>query len=160
MAFTPATMLILERVYLFFTTFFLGIAIYLIFKQQKQVEAVLLTIIGGAAVFYYWIKWFKLKQEDSVWPPYISPCPDYLSLVSPAVTGDTRPVCMDFIGVSTMPMIFKRTERDSIPKATDAGYDERVFKTPSRGDMKPEDHNKAICNLVTSLGLTWEGVCE
>ncbi len=160
MAFTPATMVILERVYLFFTTFFLGIGIYLIYKQHKQVEAVLLTIIGGSAIFYYWIKFFKIKQPDSVWPPYISPCPDYLSLVSPGVTGDSSPVCMDFVGVTTMPLVFKMTQRDAIPKVTDKGYDDRVFKVPTRGNMKPEEHSKAICDKVKSLGLTWEGVCE
>lgn len=153
-------MLILERIYLFFSTFLLGIAMYLVYKQNKQIEAVLLTIIGGAAIFYYWIKWFKIKQEDSVWPPYISPCPDYLSLVSPAVTGDNGPVCMDFIGVTTTPLVFKKTLRDSIPKITDKGYSDQVFQVPPRGEMKPADHNKAICDKVISYGLTWEGVCD
>jgi hypothetical protein len=160
MAFTPATMAILEKVYLFFSIFLLGIAIYLIYKQGKQIEAVLLTIIGAAAIFYYWIKWFRIKQADAIWPPYISPCPDYLSLVSPAVTGDDRPVCMDFIGVTTMPLVFKKTSREAVPKITDKIYDDQVFKVPARGDMKPDEHNKAICDKVKSYGLTWEGVCE
>ena len=160
MAFTPATMLILERIYLFFATFFLGIAVYLIYKQNKQIEAVLLTIIGGAAIFYYWIKWFKIKQESSIWPPYISPCPDYLSMVSPAVTGDSTPVCMDFIGVTSLPLVFKKTNPDAIPKVTDPSYVDQVFKVPQRGEMKAENYSKALCDKVKSVGLTGEGVCE
>jgi hypothetical protein len=160
MAFTPATMLIFERLFLYGLTFFLGIFVYVLYKQNKQVEAVLIAIIGSMAMFYYWIKWFKIAQADSVWPPYISPCPDYLSLISPAVTGDNIPVCMDFIGVSTIPQVFKLTDRNNIPKVTDSRYEEHAFIVPPRGDTSAAEYNKAMCNKVKSAGLTWEGVCE
>ena len=77
MAFSPATKKVLENVYWIVGAFLLGIGIYLTWKANKQIEAVLLTIIGFAALFYYWIKWFKVRAKEDNWPPYINPCPDY-----------------------------------------------------------------------------------
>ena len=161
MAFSPATLKVLENVYWFITAFLLGAGVYVTWKRNKQIEAVLLTIIGGAAIFYYWIKWFKIPNKDDVWPPYITPCPDYMTLVSPDATGSLGAVCMDFVGVSTQPIVLKKADPNNIPQASDADFENYAFKVdPSAAGDSPEDYNKRICLKVQSKGLAWAGVCE
>jgi hypothetical protein len=160
MAFSPGTMKILQNVYWFVSAFLLGVGIYLTWKANKQVEAVLLTIIGTAAIFYYWVKWFKIKSKDDLWPPYISSCPDYLTLVSPDATGATTPVCMDFVGVSLQPNVFNKADPAKIPQASGPDFESYIFKMPARGNETDADYNKLICLNVQSKGLSWFGVCE
>jgi len=161
MAFSPATMKVLENIYWFVCAFLLGAGIYVTWKRNKQVEAVLLTIIGSAAIFYYWIKWFKIKSNDGLWPPYINPCPDYLTLVTPEATGYSDHVCMDFVGVSTQPLVLKKTDANNIPQASESDFENFIFKVDkARAKESPGDFNKRVCLQVQSKGLAWAGVCE
>jgi len=161
MAFSPGTMRILEQIYWFVGAFLLGIGIYLIWKKNKQVEAVLLTIIGAAALFYYWIKWFKIKSKGAMWPPYISSCPDYLTLVSGDATGDSKPVCMDFVGVTRQPNVFRKADPSQIPQASDSDYQSYIFTMPTRtAEQDNAAYNSVVCLNVQSKGLSWFGVCE
>jgi hypothetical protein len=161
MAFSPGTMAILEKIYWFVSVFFLGMGIYITWKKNKQVEAVLLTIIGGAAIFYYWIKWFKIKNTADLWPPYITTCPDYLTLVSGDMTGDSKPVCMDFVGVSRQPNIFKVTDPTKVKRVSDPDYESHIFVMPSRpANADDAAFNTLVCTSVQSKGLSWFGVCE
>lgn len=161
MAFSPATLKILENVYWFISAFLLGAGVYVTWKKNKQIEAVLLSIIGIAAIFYYWIKWFKIPGTDNMWPPYITPCPDYLTLVSPEATGSKTAVCMDFVGVSLQPLVFRKTDPNNIPQSADADFDSFAFKVdPSAAGDTPEDYNKRVCLQVQAKGLAWAGVCE
>jgi hypothetical protein len=161
MAFSPETMKILENVYWFVCAFLLGAGIYVVWKQNKQVEAVLLTIIGGAAIFYYWIKWFKIVDKSNLWPPYVNPCPDYLTLVTPEATGAPDHVCMDFVGVSSEPNMLRKTDPNKIPQASDGDFENYSFKVEkTRPNETPDAYNKRVCLQVQSKGLSWAGVCE
>jgi hypothetical protein len=160
MGFSKATLKVLENVYWVVSAFLLGAGIYITWKRNKQIEAVLLTIIGFSAIFYYWIKWFKIKSDDALWPPYINPCPDYLTLVSPMVVGGKDSVCMDFVGVSRQPKVFKKAKSYEIPQASEPDFESFIFKPEPQGNSTPEEYNKLVCLRVQSKGLTWAGVCE
>lgn len=162
MAFSPDTLRTLERIYWIAMSFSLGICVYIIYKQRKVLEAVLITLIGVTAIFYYWIKWFKVVKPNDLWPPYVSPCPDYLSAVGPAVTGDSRTVCMDFVGVSTKPVIFKKARSDRIPRFNDVDYYSFVYDSSSsqQEGESTDEYRTRKCGQVAALGLSWSGVCE
>jgi hypothetical protein len=161
MALSPETKRILEAVHWIFSCMVLGVIVYLSWKAHKQVEAVLLTIIGISAIFYYWIKWFKVPDPDEDWPPVINPCPDFLTLVAPDSTGDSKPVCMDFVGVSIQPMLMKKASPKSIPQAADADYNDFIFVVDKSGEQQTDaEYNSQLCLKVQSKGLTWAGVCE
>lgn len=161
MAFSPATLKVLENVYWFVCAFLLGAGIYVTWKRNKQIEAVLLTIIGSAAIFYYWIKWFKIVDKSSMWPPYINACPDYLTLVTPEATGYSEHVCMDFVGVSTQPLMMKKTNPNDITQSSESDFQNFVFLVEkSRANETPDQFNKRVCLQVQSKGLAWAGVCE
>lgn len=161
MALSPVTKRIFEAIHWIFSCMVLGVIVYLAWKAQKHVEAILLTIIGISAIFYYWIKWFKIPDPEEDWPPVINPCPDYLTLVAPDATGDSVPVCVDFVGVSTLPQVLKKANPKAIPQASDADYGDYVFEVDkSKPNQSEADYNTQICLKVQSKGLSWAGVCE
>ena len=144
--------------YFFGVPILLGVGCYAIWKQGKPIEAILLGVIGLLAAFYYYIKFFMVgPTAQDAWPPYVSTCPDYLTLIGTAATGDTMPVCMDFIGValsgSTQPLV--KTDSRNIPKAASgAQYESQVFRV--KGITDPD----VMCASVKARGLTWAHVCE
>jgi hypothetical protein len=163
MAFSPATLKVLENVYWFVSAFLLGAGVYVTWKRNKQIEAVLLTIIGLAAIFYYWIKFFKLppSEANDVWPPFVSTCPDYLTLASPFSTGDREAVCVDFIGVSLTPGSMAKSDPNHMPKVSDPDYEQKVFRlTGVSNDPTVKDKTGAICAAVKARGLTWAHICD
>jgi len=164
MGLAPATRNLLETIYQFATPVLLGILCYVLYKQGKQIEAVLILIIGWTAIFYYWVKYFKLPSLDSMskWPPFVSTCPDYLTLVSPLKTGDTKAVCMDFIGISKKPLAMAKTNPDNIPKVTEMTYPLHVFipTSTSTTDGDAAVANITTCTEVKARGLTWAHVCD
>ena len=159
MGFAPATKKLLERVYQFLTPLLLGLGVYIVFKQGKQIEAVLLLLIGCAAIFYYWIKFFKLpaSEADDVWPPFVSTCPDYLTLVGPQATGLANPVCMDFVGVSLNGGLQKVDPR-KVPQAVSA-HQYFDLKSASANPLA-DDRTVEMCAQVKTMGLTWAHICE
>jgi len=162
MALAPRTKKMLERVYQIITPLLLGIGIYIVFKQGKQIEAVLLLLIGIAAIFYYWIKFFRIPRSEAndVWPPFVSTCPDYLTLVSPFATGDPQSVCMDFIGVSLKPKVMVKTNPDKIPKASDPDFESKVFRLVGVNAQQGTDNTVELCKNVRNRGLTWAHICD
>jgi hypothetical protein len=167
MGFAPATKKLLERIYQFLTPLLLGIGVYVVYKQGKQIEAILLLLIGCVAIFYYWIKFFKMPATDAndVWPPFVSTCPDYLTLVSPFATGSTdaaESYCVDFVGISTRPNLMKKSNPDNLPKVTDPNFESYVFRLKGLVSTDPsvEDKTKDLCDMVRRRGLTWAHICD
>ena len=163
MGFAPATKKLLERVYQFVTPLLLGLGVYVVYKQGKQIEAILLALIGCAAIFYYWIKFFRLppSEANDVWPPFVSTCPDYLTLASPVSTGDAEAVCVDFIGVSLKPNLMGKSDPNKIPQVTDGDYESKVFRLSGvSNDPTVPDKTVALCAQVKAKGLTWAHICE
>lgn len=163
MGFAPATKKLLERVYQFLTPLLLGLGVYIIYKQGKQIEAILVALVGCAAIFYYWIKFFKLppSEANDVWPPFVSTCPDYLTLASPFSTGDKEAVCVDFIGVSLNPGSMAKSNPNSMPKVSDPDYEQRIFRlTGVSNDPSATDKTSEICAAVKARGLTWAHICD
>ncbi len=130
-------------------------------KMEKPVAAVLLFLGGIQALYFYWVKWFIIPEVTPDWPPYTTPCPDFLTLVDPG-DGDTKPAkCMDFVGVSANGQI-KRTNPEAAGVAmNNPDYTleiARKYRDSNTGqtvDVKLGD----ICDLVRSKGLTWLTVC-
>jgi len=165
MGLSPETKKLTERVYQFLAPVLVGLGCYVVYKQGKQIEAVLLLLIGWSAIFYYWIKYFKLPSIDAQkpWPPFLSTCPDYLTLVSPESTGDSKAVCMDFVGISTKPNTMYKANPNSIPQKNsnpDYNYYTFVVETPSSTGSDPTLVKNNNCSNVKARGLTWAHVCD
>jgi len=167
MGFAPATKKLLERIYQFVAPLLLALGVYVVYKQGKQIEAILLALIGCAALFYYWIKFFKMPatEANDVWPPFVSTCPDYMTLISPYATGAsdaTESYCVDFVGVSLKPELMKKSNPDNPPKESDPDFESRVFRLKGLVSTDPRvaDKTKELCDMVRRRGLTWAHICD
>ena len=161
MGFAPATKRLLERIYQFLTPLLLGIGVYVVYKQGKQIEAILLALVGCAAIFYYWIKFFKMppSEANDVWPPFVSTCPDYLTLVTSPQSGESY--CMDFVGVSLKPEVMRRANPQNLPTAADPDFESFVFRVQgATSNADPSDKTKELCSAVRRRGLTWAHICD
>jgi hypothetical protein len=140
-----------------------------------QVRAVIFAIGTALVLLYFGLKWFGTpKSTVTEWPPAINMCPDYLTYI-PSL-GDSKPGCVDMLGVSTNGS-FKQTMPSDLPPtgqlksiantATDLN---KVFASATKSytsvDIKTaiatsdKETITAICNLCQTNGLTWEGVYD
>jgi hypothetical protein len=132
---------------------------YVLYNRfQKPVAAVLLFMGGWTMLMYYWVKWFKLTEKNPDWPPFITPCPDFLTLYPDGNVAK----CVDFVGVARMNAMkpIKRSSPTDI-KATINNEDYFViFKLPDSDDSNFKKLNMELCDRVHERGLVWSGVCE
>lgn len=134
---------------------------YLLFARNQQIAAVLVFLSGFIAMYFYYVKWFVIPDRIPNWPPYSTPCPDFLTLVEP---GDGKTVpgkCMDFVGVSANQM-FKRSEPgNASANINDPNYVfsvSRQFRDTTTNEIKDRSL-KDICDEVHKYGLTWMSLC-
>jgi hypothetical protein len=140
-----------------------------------QIRAVIFAI-GTALVFcYFGLKWFGTpKSTITEWPPVINMCPDYLTYI-PSL-GDSKPGCVDMLGVSTNDVL-KKTMPSNLPPtgqlksiANSGDNLNKVFASSTKAYTSVDitsaisSSDKAtittICNLCQTNGLTWEGVYD
>jgi hypothetical protein len=137
-----------------------GICYYLYNVAQKPIASILLFMGGFLLIYFYWIKWFKLPEQNPSWPPTVNPCPDYLSpvVVTPPGGGTPTVVCKDYVGISSNGIFEK-----SAPGTTDTNNANANFYPPSRAEnTSNEDFSITmvnVCNNVRDSGLSWLGVC-
>jgi hypothetical protein len=86
-------------------------------------------------IFIFYFYYFPWGDPGTTWPPYIAPCPDYLTNV-----GNSQ--CVDYVGLHTK---LKKTAPGVIP--TDPN---NIFN--SSGTLSQKAANAQL------YGLTWEGV--
>lgn len=138
----------------------LGVS-YILFNQLNRETAAILFFIGGIlALYFYYVKWFVIPEKQGAWPPHVSPCPDYLTLVSPG-DGNTEPaMCKDFVGVSANGRLQKSAPSDTNVSLANPNYTFAVpinRKTPS-GKVERVPISD-ICDRVQQYGLTWQSMC-
>jgi hypothetical protein len=158
----PAKNKTMERIFQVVAYSSLFVGVYIVIKQGKQIEALLLFLIGMAAISYYWIKWFKVSKDAAalMWPPFISTCPDYLTLITP--TDGSGAYCLDFVGISINPSIMMKSDPHNPPKASDPNFESMVFRLNGLTDPDPDStsNTKSLCDSVRDRGLTWAHVCD
>ncbi len=133
-------------------------------KFEKPVSAILLFMGGWMLLMYYWVKWFKLTEKRPDWPPFITPCPDFLTLlVSESTTGGAK--CVDYVGIADPKAAdpLRKASPSSINvQKTDPQFYFQVKSTVT--DSQTNQPRKAtayeLCNQAKLRGLVWSGVCE
>lgn len=110
---------------------------YLLFKAGRPITGSLWLLVGFAILFVMYAVFFPFGDPEAKWPPYISSCPDYLTVLVPNY-------CVDYVGLNSM---LKKSDPAFPPVSTDGTY---VF------DASGSNAQKAA--RAQQLGLTWEGV--
>jgi hypothetical protein len=114
---------------------------YLLITSNRSVAAILWLVFGFMLVYIVYPYYFPPGTGAGQWPPYITVCPDYLTL-----TGTTD--CMDFVGAGSTTL--KKANRANPPRATDPDYSQYVFNnTGSLADK---------ASKARQYGLSWLGI--
>lgn len=131
---------------------------YVLYNRfQKPVAAVLLFMGGWTMLMYYWVKWFKLADVAPEWPPFIAPCPDFLTMYP----DNNMVKCVDFVGVAKIgaPNPLKKSSPHDV-KAT-INNEQFYFLAPAKQEgQSMKELNINVCDEVFNKGLVWSGVCE
>lgn len=132
----------------------IGSAYVLYNTMNRPVAGVLVFLAGVLALFFYYTKWFVLAEKANVWPPFQTPCPDYLTLMSPGANlqgGDGSQMkdkykCLDFVGVSRNGLLKRANPESANMQINQPEYAFNVDPTMSRA---------ALQDNANRYGLTW-----
>jgi len=134
---------------------------YILFTRNQQIASILVFLSGFIALYFYYVKWFVIPDRIPNWPPYSTPCPDFLTLVEPG-DGETVPAkCMDFVGVSANGALSSTTPSGVNTAKNDANYYfsvARKYRDSATGKIM-ETSLTDICSEVRAKGLTWLSLC-
>lgn len=118
-------------------------------KLERPVAGVLIFMVGILALYFYYVKWFVIPEAMPAWPPFQTPCPDYLTLVSTPGSGPNAPPvnkCVDFVGVSKNGRILKADPRQLQTQLNDPRYYIQIDPNAKEDELKA---------MTASYGLTW-----
>ena len=112
---------------------------YFLFKTSRAIAGMLWFLVGLLLIYVMYSVYFPAGDADSSWPPYLTACPDYLTILTPGTSA-----CVDYVGLNTQ---LVRSDPAHPPLPTDST---RVF------DASGTIQQKAA--KAQQYGLTWEGV--
>ena len=111
---------------------------YLLFQTDRSITGILWLILGSMLIYVMYNVYFPAGDPESHWPPYVSSCPDYLTLIAPNA-------CVDYVGLGSRNL--RMADPKNPPAVTDMQY---VFN--SSGSLAEK------AKRATQYGLGWEGI--
>jgi hypothetical protein len=111
---------------------------YLLFTNNRAITGILWFILGAMLIYIMYPVYFPPGDPGAHWPPYISACPDYLTLLAPNA-------CVDYAGLNSP--LLKKSDPAYPPAVTDST---RVFNaagTPAQKAARAQQY-----------GLSWDGI--
>lgn len=129
----------------------IGISYFFYNKLNKPIAGILFFLSGILALYFYYVKWFVIPEKRPVWPPYQTPCPDYLTLMNDVGTKlpDGTYKCYDFVGVSRNGRL-KRADPNMMKRQGD--MPEYYFP------VSPNEDRESLKQRVISYGLSWNSL--
>jgi hypothetical protein len=114
---------------------------YQLFLSERVITCALWFVAGFILIVIMYSIYFPQGADDSSWPPYVSTCPDYLTVVSPTA-------CMDFVGLNSP--LLKKADPTNMPAPTSSDSSQYVFNPTGSAAEK--------ARKAQQYGLTWEGI--
>jgi len=115
---------------------------YFLITSNRALAGILMLVLGFMLIYILYPYYFPPGTGSGLWPPYITACPDYLSLVR----GND---CMDFVGMGS-PILKTVPDRAHPPQPTDSDYSQYVFTNAGTTAQKAA--------RAQQYGLSWQGV--
>jgi len=141
MALSKQTLKLMKYLYWIILTLGHLYVCYLLLVTNRAIAGIIWLIVGFVLIFVMYPYYFTPGDPGSQWPPYISACPDYLTLIAPNK-------CVDYVGLHSM---LVKSDPLVRPNVSDQNtYNSRVF------DSKGSVADKAA--RAQMLGLSWEGI--
>jgi hypothetical protein len=137
MALSNNTLTLVKSLYwIIFTLLHLYIC-YILFSTSRAITGILWLILGFMLIYIMYAVYFP-AGADNKWPPYVTACPDYLTMIRPNQ-------CVDFVGLNSP--LLKKSDPANPPAAGDSAH---IF------DSSGSVQQKAA--RAQQYGLSWEGV--
>ncbi len=114
---------------------------YMLITSGRSVAAILWLVFGFMLAYIVYPYYFPPGTGSGQWPPYVTACPDYLTMVGPNV-------CMDFVGLGST--LLKKADRTNPPQPTDQDYAKYVFN--GAGTLAEKT------SRAQQYGLSWQGI--
>ena len=111
--------------------------VYTLFKMGYGITGTLWLMVGLVLIYLFYGYYFPSGSTEGQWPPYIRPCPDYLTQIAPNK-------CVDFVGIGGG---IKKSLYGDPPAVNNMEY---VFDSSGTAAQKAQN--------AKSMGLSWEGV--
>jgi hypothetical protein len=111
---------------------------YLLFMSDRAIAGILWLVFGFMLIYIMYPVYFPNGGAGTRWPPYVTTCPDYLTLIAPNA-------CADFVGLGSP--ILQKSDPALPPSPSDSS---RVF------DASGTVAQKAA--RAQQYGLSWEGI--
>lgn len=111
---------------------------YLLFTNARAIAGVIWLILGFLLIYIMYPIYFPPGSSGSQWPPYLTACPDYLTLIGPNA-------CVDYVGLGSP--LLKKANPAFPPNLTDSNY---VFNSAGSGAQKAA--------RAQQFGLSWDGI--
>jgi hypothetical protein len=138
MAFSKNTLKLMKSLYWILLSAAHLYVVYLLFTDSRAIAGTLWLILGFVLIFIVYPVYFPSGDPGSSWPPYITACPDYLTLIAPNY-------CADYVGLFSPRL--KKADPANPPATTDSAY---VFNAGGSVSQK--------AGAATAYGLSWEGI--
>jgi hypothetical protein len=138
MAFSARTLKFMKVLYWVLMTAIHLFICYLLFTNDRSITGVIWLILGFILIYVmYWV-YFPPGNPGSQWPPYLTACPDYLTLLAPNA-------CVDFVGLGSPQL--RKSDPANPPSPSDSAY---VFNPSGTIEQKAA--------RAQQYGLSWDGI--
>lgn len=138
MAFSTTTLTLLKSLYWILLSMAHLYICYVLFAQNKAIAGIIWLIFGFILLFILYPVYFPPGDPGSHWPPYISACPDYLTVIAPNA-------CVDFVGLNSP--LLKKSDPAHPPAVKDTS---KVFDSGGSTSQK--------ASRAQQYSLSWEGI--
>lgn len=113
--------------------------VYLMFVTDRAILAILWMIVGLIMIFVFYFYYFPWGDPGTIWPPYVTACPDYLTSI-----GNSR--CVDYVGLHSSKI--RKSDPTLTPPTSDS--DPAVFVNSGTPAQKAAN--------AAARDLSWQGV--
>lgn len=138
MAFSERTLTFMKWIYWIVLIGGLLYSCYLMFTNGRAITGVLWLIMGFFLIYIMYPVYFPPGDPGSQWPPYLTACPDYLTLIAPNA-------CVDYVGLGSP--LLKKADPAFPPSPNDSNY---VFNSAGTVAQK--------ASKAQQYGLSWDGI--
>jgi hypothetical protein len=138
MAFSKRTLTLFKWLYWIILSLAHLFLTYLLINSGRAIAGILWLVLGFILIYVMYPVYFPPGDPGSQWPPYITACPDYLTMIAPNS-------CVDYVGLGSP--VLKKSDPANPPSPSDSQY---IFNATGSIAQKQ--------SKAQQYGLSWEGI--
>jgi hypothetical protein len=138
MAFSKSTLTLMKWLYWVILSAIHLFIVYILISSGRPIAGILWLVLGFLLIYIMYPVYFPPGDPGSQWPPYITACPDYLTMIAPNS-------CVDYVGLGSP--VLKKSDPTNPPSLSDS---QNIFN--SSGSVAQKQAR------AQQYGLSWDGI--